>query len=364
VRRSAQCRNMNAGPSLECATHALKSRYAEDRLRAIAELERIGAPTATPWLVEALRDRLSYVGASAARALVKQASPEIADAMIDHFFWASKDGEHRDAGCAVRIELAIALGNMAYLKADEALRLGLRTVQIEMVGMGPADTAIPLRGSCALALAQIRPPGALLDISLLLFEAGLDAPFGADALPAGRAAAKAIGVLGDPAGNVPLALMLRLHPNADADIIVESMNSLVSLADPRAMEFLIPYLDSENRFLAGGAALAMGRTRNPAALPPLIDRLEKAPRELAAALAAAIATLRLPEARAALLAKTSHQVATIRAACVEALALFPDQEVKDRLKTVAEKDRDARVRLAAANALGLESKLPEKELRQ
>ena len=345
-----------AGPaaraySLPRARQALKSRIAEDRLRAVQELGRLDSPEASALLVEALKDRLSFIAAAAAQTLARRMTPRIADAMIDHFCWASEDGPKRDPGCSARIEIAIALGNISYARAEPVFRLGMDTTQVEMVGFGLEDTAVGLRANCAIGLAQIRAAGALLDISLLLFDAGPQVSIDSDTTVARKAAAKAIGALGDPAGSVPLAIKLKMPLQSDPEVLVECMSSLVAIEDPRALELISPFLEQPHSFVAAGAAAALGRSRRPEALPYLLLALDGAGSDLAAVIAAAIGTLRLPEARAALLERTGTGRRIQRAACALALTHFPDSEVRRHLESLASDAPDEQVRRAAVQAL-------------
>ena len=334
------------------AHHALKSRFAEERLRAIQEMDRQRTPESARVLIEAMKDRVSYIGAGAARALDRVINTEIADAMIAHFAWASEQGITRDSGCSVRSEIALSLGGYHYHKASDVLQIGIRTSQAEPVAGGLKDTAVVLRANCALALAHLRPPGALMDLSLLLFDAGVDDPAPADDTAVARkAAARAIGILGEPAGSVPLTIRIRATYDEDPDVLIECMNSLVSLEEPSAIRIVQAFLPNRNPYLAAGAAMAMGRSRSLDALHPLLEALQWGSSEFCQAVAAAVAQLRFPEARKALLDRTTSESARIRAACALALAVFLDTEVEACLRSLLKQDPDSKVRAAATRAL-------------
>ena len=327
-------------PDLRDLRAALKSRKAEARLAAIRRLARMEGPEVDALLIQAMRDRLSLLGAVAARALARRATPEIADAMVDHFLWASEKGVERDPGCSVRVELARVFGELHHYRAENALRTGIRTVQKEMVGFGLEDTAIAVRGECALALAQIRPAGALIDIGLLLFD---------EEAQARASAARALGSVGE-AGAAPL-LAIRLHVPDEPEVWIECMNSLAVLEEPRALDLISPHLNSPDAFLAAGAAMALARTRRSDALPALLKALDGADSDAVEPLAAAVATLRIPEARQALIDRTTVARRPLRAACVRALQGFPDDSVQEILKKIAAEDNDPAVRLAASESL-------------
>ncbi|NLC59597.1 MAG: HEAT repeat domain-containing protein [Armatimonadetes bacterium] len=376
---------------------ALQSRRIEERLGAVEALARLEPAEATPLLLQALRDRSRYVAAQAARVLGEQRNDEAVPEMVAHFCWLSEEGKVRDPGCRVRNELAVAFGKLDDARATDALFLGMRTVQVEQDGVALVDMATGLRGNCALALAQLRPPGALYALSLLLFDL-IPTESGFQWVEPTRAAAEALGHLGDPAGMVPLALRLAggialrsdgptaVAPGLSAswlptaapavpppsreqiepDLVVACMNAAVTLDPEQAVPLVAPYLracrgwevgDDEpghggaRAYLCGSAALALARTRRPEVLPLLRECLETGPDTALEAVAIALGNLRSDEARAALMEAASNSRASVRAAAAAALALFPDEEVLALLRRLAQRDKAAKVREAARRAL-------------
>ena len=139
----------------EQANSLLASRKVEDRIRAISFILKLPQAEQQSLLLRALQDKTNYVASLAAEALGQFADISALHEMDTHFLTLSEDGLKRDPGCHIRAHLAFAFGRLEYLGALSALRIGIRTHQIEAVGGVPFDTAAHLRANCALALAQI-----------------------------------------------------------------------------------------------------------------------------------------------------------------------------------------------------------------
>ena len=347
----------------ERVSRALRSRKLEERAGAVEALARIETPEATALLVGLLRDRFHYVGELAARALAQRQDPDTAPALVEAFAWLGEAGRTRDPGCRIRTELAIALGNLREYGAADILFAGLRTVQVEPSGMSMVDTAVGLRGACALALAEIRPSGALLPLSLLLHGAILGADSQYVPVETSEAVARALGNLGEPAALPVLATRLANARSAPAEVVAACMDAIGALDPPEVVELLSPFLrpsalagaagrggDGTGAFLAARAALALASTRRAEVLPLLLHCLAGAPDSALEPVAIAIANLRSDEARGALMRLAGDAPPPVRAAAVAALALFPDDEVRALLRRLAERDTSPKVREAARRA--------------
>lgn len=333
----------------------LRSKKAEDRIRAVQRLARSEALGRQTLLLEALQDKTNYVAAMAAEALGHCADWSAAAAMVTRFLYLSEDGLKRDPGCHIRAHLAFAFGRLEYLPSTEALRIGIRTVQIEPVGGVPYNTALHLRANCALALAQMRAPDALRDITLLLFDHGTDRIGVGDEkrimIEPRKAAAQALARLGSVEAIVPLTLRLRFSAGESPEVLQECMQALVALEDPRAVELLTPYLRHPDPHLSAYAGLMIAQTRAPEApvlLRELILRLSGDPLQAAVL---ALTTVRTEAAVAVLLELTESERESVRLAVVEALADTQEEKMQQRLMKVAKEDKSARVRAAAKRAL-------------
>ena len=127
----------------------IKSKNLEERLRAVRLSGRLPEAERQAPLLRLLSDRANYVAALAAEALGQSGTWKSAGEMRERFLWLSQDGPKRDGGCHIRSHLAYAFGRLEYSPGHDALRVGLRTVQIEAVGGVPFDTAASLRAKGA-----------------------------------------------------------------------------------------------------------------------------------------------------------------------------------------------------------------------
>ena len=335
----------------------LKSKRTEDHIRGVNRLTRLPDNVKQPLLLEALRDRSNYVAALAAEALGQCADLSAANLMAQRFLYCSEDGLKRDPGCHIRASLAFAFGRLEYLGATEALRVGIRTVQIEPVGGVPFDTAAHLRANCALAMAQTQTPEALRDISLLLFDMSGNALSGQDPIRSAqvkveprKAAAQALGRLGDRTGLLILTIKLT-HPGAEvSEVLQECMQAVVDLEDPRALELLTPYLQHRDSSLAAYAALMIARTHAPQAPQLLYEATQRLVGDALRAVVLALTALRSEEGRAILRRLAEDEREAVRLAIVDALTDSYDAEDRACLQTLS-KDGSLTVRNAAKRAL-------------
>ncbi len=337
---------------LEDLTPLLNSRKTEDRLKAVARLASRGDLESQKLLLAALRDKVNYVATSAAEALGKMAEDSIASGMHDHFLWLMEDGPKRDVGCHVRSNLAFAFGRLEYGPARDALQGGIKTVQIEAVGGVPFDVAGHLRANCALALAQIGVWESVRDIALLLFDnltpSSLPYPDPQTKIEPRKAAAQALGRLGNSAGLLPLAVKLTFPEREVPEVLQECMQAVVDLEDGRAMELLTPYLRHSDETLGAFAALMIARARDPDAAELLKSAALTMRGNALQSVLLSLSTLRTDEALAAIHALAQSERDDLRLATLEVLAGLTDRESQALLAKMAKSDSSAAVRRAAA----------------
>lgn len=334
----------------------LKSRKTEDRIRALGQLTNLPDAERIPLLLETLDDSSKFVAAMAAERLRDVSEWRVAPKLVEKFLFLSESGLSRDPGCHIRGHLAFALGKMEFHGAIEALRIGIRTHQIEPVGGVPFDTGAHLRANCALALAQLRASDALRDITLLLFDLSGHA-FAGDTqahikVEPRKAAAQAMVILGDRNALIPLTLRLVYPQNEHADVLQECMTAVVELEDDRLIETLSPYLSHSDQFLAAHAALCLARSQNPEALPLLLDTLSYLSGNPLRAVVFALQVIRSDAAHTALIGLLAHPREAVRLAAIEALADTRDEIVYSQLQILVRSDPAIAVRKAAKNLLG------------
>jgi HEAT repeat protein len=226
--------------------------------------------------------------------------------MVERFLWLAEKGATRDVGCHVRAHLALAFGKRECHLAIDALRIGVKTVQIEAVGGVPFDVGAFLRANSALALAQMRAPDALRDIAPMLFDFGKNRVGAKISTPEIRsvtrvAAAQALGILGNREALAVLAAKLLFPDRESPDVLQECMASVIALQDERALELLTPYLDTHpDEMLAAYAGLMIAQSRAPEAPILLRDSLPRFSGDSLQVVLMALTTLRTAEAEAIL----------------------------------------------------------------
>lgn len=334
----------------------LASRSVTERIQAVQFLVQRADASHQDLLLRALSDKSNYVASRAAEALGRIADGDALRLMRDRFLYLSEEGLKRDPGCEIRARLAFAFGQQTFREATEALRIGVRTVQIEPVGGVPFDTGAHLRANCALALGQLKAPGAIRDISLLLFEPN---DLRHHKVEMRKAAAQALALTCDANALVPLALRLAYHtalcPDCGAEmemetpeVLQECMQAAVALDDERALELLAPFIQHRNRPLAAFACLMIAQTRLPDAAKTLFEatpHFRDAPLQ---AVLLALASMRTEEAQEYLLELTRSP----RVEIAETLLAIADDMPADLAETclahLAKWAVSKRVREAAA----------------
>lgn len=268
-------------------------------------------------LIEALADPSALVVEAAAK---RMEAPKAAGALLRTYLRI--DGPDRDPGCWGRMAILEALARLGAPEGEEAAVKGIRTVQVEPVAGGMADTATGLRAASAGVLANLGAPGALLDLAWLLHDFEPNAGCSRQERPFAKlatrvAAARAIGALGEPAGAAILAVKLAFPGEELPDCLVECMDALAALKEPRALELLAPWLDHPSPFCAAGAGTAMAAAGGESALPLLLGALERTGPDVRTALVYAIGSIRAESAREALRALARHPDKLIAGAAQE-----------------------------------------------
>lgn len=321
---------------------ALKSRSVANRLEAVRRSRLLSSEEKREMLLRALVDRSNLVVAEAAKALIGAGDSEVATLMIERYTWFAADGPRRDPGCVARWQLITALASYGDRRAAPLFFNAIETVQIEPSGAGLEDMAVGLRGQAALALSQLGLPGALLAISVLLFDddpkvptAPQEAPFAT--LLARRMAIQALSNLGDPGAVVALGLKLA-YPNEEVpEVLVECMDAIARLDDKAALKLIPPYLSERNPYLVAGAATALAAlsaAHLELVLDLLVDACLNQSQEAREAIALAIASMRGDDAFWALGELSTSEDPSVRMAVIPAVAHkggAPAKEILSRL---------------------------------
>lgn len=285
---------------------------------AAARLKALRAFPDPDALLTALSDPSHLVVEEAAKRITQ---PRAAGALLDAYLRLHRSAPEGDPGCWARMALLEALGRLEAPEGEQPACLAVRTVQVEAVGFGMADTATGLRVAGAGLLANLGVPGALLDLAWLLHDTAPNAACSERErlfakLACRVAAARAIGQLGDPAGAAILAVKLAFPGDEHPDVLAECMDGLVALREPRTLELLTPWLQNGSEFLAAAAATALAAAGGEKALPILLGALTTCRPGLKETLVFALGSIRSDQTQAALRELARHMDPVIReAAC-------------------------------------------------
>ena len=198
-----------------------------------------------------------------------------------------------DPACRIRKEAVMALGELRgpVARVEPALRHCAGTVQIEIIMGAPEDTAVMLRANAALVMAQLQCD-CLPDLGLLLFDGVPDPVTHVDWTAGAReAAARAIALLGDPAGAALLAVRLRERREA-GEVLAACIDALCALEHPRAAAWIAPMLQAQDPQACVAAATALCALRPDEAAEAIPARAAIAPPGLAEALVIALGSAR------------------------------------------------------------------------
>jgi hypothetical protein len=315
-------------------------RKLEDVFAALAEVRKDPASAASlAQLRQALTGKSPHGVARAAKIAGEcEVAPVIPEmlAAFERFFIEP------DPGCSAKAAVAEGLYRIGHQGAAPFLR-GIRHVQMEPVFGGRVDTAVDLRGACALGLARVGYGDALLEFAQLL----------ADPVPAARiSAARAIGYRGGEDGS-PLLRLKALLGDEEPAVVSECLGALLRIS-PSSVGFVAGFLRARGPDVADSAAMALGESRLPAALTVLRDwarDVAGTARERVAFMA--LVTLRREEAMAHLLEVVRMGEPRSAERAVEALGLYRgDDALRSRVDEAVASREGPSLRQAVEKAFG------------
>jgi len=253
-----------------------------------------------------------------------------------------EDPVRTDPGCTAKTGIVEALRR---LEQDERAlyRRAATHVQMEPVFGGRVDTAVDLRGSAAMALAESAGGDVLVDLAHLLAD---------PEAPVRVSAARAVSVHGRD-GGIPLLHLKALAGDAEPRVVSECLLSLLRLGPGDALPFVASFFDRGDA-AAEAAAVALGESRQAEALPLLRGWLDRASRRgLARTALLAIASLRRDEAVDLLLALAKDEPLPLAREALSALASVGGADpLYERAKAVAEARPELKDALARAFGRG------------
>ena len=225
-------------------------------LAALRRLREAAPEAARPQLARALKGRNNYLAAKAAELVLHHQLADLEPELAAAFGRFLENAAKVDPQCWAKNALAKALAGFGY-QEPELFLAGMGHVQMEPVWGGSADTAGPLRGTCALALVQCR---ALSSHQALLHLT----PLFADKEVAVQAnAARAV----EQVGTDTAALLLRLRAelgSGEPELLGACYSGVLALEGSAAVPWAARFLAPEDD-LAAEAALALAQSRLPEA---------------------------------------------------------------------------------------------------
>lgn len=372
-------------------TRKLDSKDLGERLAGIKQVGHLKSDSGIPLLIRMLRDKSNHAVAAAAKGLESHVAREAIGPLIHAYGRLKKGVGQSDPGCVGKWQIVTTLSKLItslgvdpgatfhddgdtpseqpFDSVSSVLFDAIQTVQIERSGNGLDDVAVGLRGQAALGLAKTQSDGALLAISLLLFDTKSrpellkppeEEPF--VTLLARRSAARALSVLGDPAGVALLGVKLTYPSDELPELLVECMDAIAFLDGAAALQLVSPYLtygdagaSASNLYLTAGAATALASLPN--SYHEQVSQLlvntcrQSILPDVKESIALALASMRSDVAYFGFRQLVEDDAPEVRLAAVTALAVRGSNQSKDFLRNLRDKDREREVSLAAGEAL-------------
>lgn len=264
----------------------------------IAELQRHSTegltPAVTQALTRALKHHSNLMVAKAAELSSSLNARELLPQLLAAWDRMFENPSKTDPQCWAKNALIRALTALGVQESAPFLR-GIRYKQWEATWGGQEDTAITVRGGCALALLQCT------DLPRLQIAQHLVIALTDEKTPVRIDGARALEAFGGDEASLLLRLKARIS-DPEPPVLGQVFESLLELEGNRAIPFLAEFLNAREEAVreeavAEEAALALGASRSLQALDALRKAWERRrASSLAAVLLRAISALRIPEA--------------------------------------------------------------------
>ena len=232
----------------------------ERKLESIAALRDAPPEAATAQLRKALKDRSNYLVSKAAALAVELRLTAIIPDLLAAFDRFMTDPVKTDPKCWAKNAIVKALKDLNHDDPAAFLR-GIEYVQTEPYYLGAVDTAVTLRGACALAL-----PACSLDRHTILIR--LTALLVDPELPVRLDAVTALGQVPGP----DTVLLLRLKAmlgDKEPQVTGHCFDALLDMAPVESLEFVSRFLKAADPDVRSEAAAALAACREPEAIEAL-----------------------------------------------------------------------------------------------
>ncbi|HYE20786.1 MAG TPA: HEAT repeat domain-containing protein [Tepidisphaeraceae bacterium] len=306
-------------------------------LRAVADMRLLPAGDLAPSLRPHLGSTSNLVVTKAADLAREKGLADLAPDLAAAFWRFMADPSKTDRGCVAKEAIGLALYELGPAGEDveKVLLAGIRHFQREGSYGPPVDTAVGLRGWCAMGLVRIGRRFVHEELADLLADPEAQARM---------MAARAIAYAGHDAG-VPLLRLKARAGDAEPGVTAEVLSALARLAPGRSVDVLRDCLRDSDDTVASAAALALGETRRPEALEALCDcwRAMMDP-NTRANLALPIALTRLPAGVEFLVEGLAAVPESVAVEVVRALKMYRgDAGVKERVGRAVEARKSERL---------------------
>lgn len=302
------------------------------RDRTQAALDRLAAAVETPHsaparaaLIKALRDRSNLVVAAALEVIYEHELTGFEDATQAAWAHAMSEPQRHDPGCRIKAGVVKAL-DILREPADELFLAGIRHIQPEPVWGGTQDSAVGLRGMCAIALVNRGHPDMMIELARLLGDPERDAR---------RAAADAVAATGNELVGVPLLILRVRAGESEPEVLGACFAGILSLAPERTFDFVVEHLRARDSLVVEAAALALGQARPAGAFEALRELAGRSFADLRKVALLSISMLRSEAAWEYLLGLIAEASPPLARDAIEALAVYHE------LPSLAERVRDA-----------------------
>ncbi|HLT37776.1 MAG TPA: hypothetical protein VK034_15900 [Enhygromyxa sp.] len=314
-----------------------RTQAALDRLAAAVDDPH--APAAKAAIAKALRDRSNLVVAAALELIYQHELTGFEDAMQTAWDHAMTDPVRRDPGCRIKAGVVKAL-DILREPADDLFLAGIRHVQPEPVWGGSQDTAVALRGMCAIALVNRRHPDAMIELARLLGDPEREAR---------RAAADAVAQSGDALTGVPLLILRVRASEPEPEVLGACFAGMLSLAADQTFGFVVEHLRARDPLLVEAAALALGQARPNGGLDVLRELAERSFGDLRKIALLSISMLRSEAGWEYLLGLVTEAAPPLARDAIEALAVYRElPSLAERVRHAVERRTQARELVDAA----------------
>jgi hypothetical protein len=239
----------------------------EAQVASLEALRNASSSEASSALRKALQHRNNFLVSKAAKLTADLNLTDLTPDLATAFHRFLTNPAKTDPQCWAKNAIAKSLATLEY-QEHELFLLGVNHIQLEPVWGGSADTAGPLRSTCALALIQCRS----LNSTQLLSH--LTPLFADKELPVRVNAARAVEQVGSDAAMLLLRLRAELASD-EPELLGACYSGVLHLEGPRAIPWAAKFLQHEDD-AAAEAAIAIAETRTPEAFATLKAAYETA----------------------------------------------------------------------------------------